>query len=108
MMALRAGWLLVPFLIGLACAQSWMQLPGNIYGISEGSEGFIGENWPVSNVGQPLKPQTPDAEVKEMLAAVDANRIKTIVTTLANFGTRHTLSLSNQTHPVRGIGAARD
>jgi hypothetical protein len=41
-----------------------------------------------------------------MLAEVDPERIKTIVTTLANFGTRHTLS--NQTDPVRGIGAARD
>jgi hypothetical protein len=41
-----------------------------------------------------------------MLAEIDPERIKTIVTTLANFGTRHTLS--NQTDPVRGIGAARD
>jgi hypothetical protein len=41
-----------------------------------------------------------------MLAEIDQERIKTIVTTLANFGTRHTLS--NQTDPVRGIGAARD
>jgi hypothetical protein len=85
-----------------------MQLPGSIYGSpAEGWQGFNGgASWPVSSVGQPLKPQTPDAELQEMLAAVDADRIRSIVTTLANFGTRHTLS--NQTDPVRGIGAARD
>lgn len=41
-----------------------------------------------------------------MIAQVDPNRVQNIVTTLTNFGTRHTLS--NQTDPVRGIGAARD
>lgn len=41
-----------------------------------------------------------------MIAEVNTTRIQEIVTTLTNFGTRHTLS--NQTDPVRGIGAARD
>ena len=41
-----------------------------------------------------------------MIAQVDPKRVQNIVTTLAGFGTRHTLS--NQTDPRRGIGAARD
>lgn len=41
-----------------------------------------------------------------MLAEIDESRIQSIVTTLANFGTRHTLSVQNST--TRGIGAARD
>ena len=41
-----------------------------------------------------------------MIAQVSPQRIQNIVTTLVSFGTRHTLS--NQTDPKRGIGAARD
>lgn len=41
-----------------------------------------------------------------MIAEIDESRIENIVTTLANFGTRHTLSAQNST--TRGIGAARD
>lgn len=41
-----------------------------------------------------------------MLQQVDPARIQAIIEKLASFGTRHTLS--NQTDPVRGIGAARD
>ncbi|KAJ3562282.1 hypothetical protein NP233_g9675 [Leucocoprinus birnbaumii] len=41
-----------------------------------------------------------------MLSQIDPSRIETIITKLASFGTRHTLS--SQTDPHRGIGAARD
>lgn len=41
-----------------------------------------------------------------MIDEVDPQRVQNIVTTLVAFGTRHTCS--NQTDPVRGIGAARD
>ena len=41
-----------------------------------------------------------------MLSQVDPKRIEAIITKLVSFGTRHTLS--SQTDPVRGIGAARD
>lgn len=87
-------------------AQSWATLPGSIYGPSEAWGGCTSASWPQSDVGQPLQPQAPDAELQAMIAEVDPARIETIVTTLANFGTRHTLS--NQTDPIRGIGAARD
>lgn len=60
-----------------------------------------------SNVGIPLVPQSADAELNAMLAEVDPNRIQSIIQTLTNFGTRHTLSvdISNATY---GIAPARD
>lgn len=82
-------------------AQNWTSLPGSI---TLGN--YISTTWPQSDIGQPLQPQSPDAETQAMIAAIDTQRIENIVTTLSNFGTRHTLS--NQTDPVRGIGAARD
>lgn len=61
--------------------------------------------WP-SGPGQPLKAQHPDDELISILHQIDPNRMKATVEKLTTFGTRHTLS--NQTDPVRGIGAARD
>lgn len=61
--------------------------------------------WP-KGPGQALVPQAPTAELRRMLAQIDSQRINTTITKLVSFGTRHTLS--NQTDPVRGIGAARD
>ena len=48
----------------------------------------------------------PDRELRTLLREVDHRRIEATVRRLAAFGTRHTLS--SQTDPVRGIGAARD
>ncbi|KAH9475288.1 putative zinc metalloprotease [Psilocybe cubensis] len=56
--------------------------------------------------GNVLVPQAPDPELVQILSKVDPNRVKAIIEKLVSFGTRHTLS--NQTDPVRGIGAARD
>jgi hypothetical protein len=50
--------------------------------------------------------QSPSRELSNMIAEVDPKRVQNIVTTLANFGTRHTLS--SRMDPKRGIGAARD
>ena len=61
--------------------------------------------WP-PGPGQRLRPQAPDAELRRLLAEIDADRIEATVAKLTTFGTRHTLS--SQTDPVRGIGAARD
>ena len=93
-------------LLTLVSAQSWTTLPGSLYCSSEAWGSCASADWPQSNVGSPLVPQTPDAELQAMLAEVDPERVQNIITTLTNFGTRHTLS--NQTDPVRGIGAARD
>lgn len=61
--------------------------------------------WP-PGPGQALSPQLPDAELTGILNQVDPQRIQATITKLVSFGTRHTLS--NQTDPTRGIGAARD
>lgn len=95
--------LLLTAVSSTASAQAWKGYQGSIYGPAES---WASPNWPPSSIGQPLQPQTPTSELSAMLAEVDPERIKNIVTTLANFGTRHTLS--NQTDPVRGIGAARN
>jgi hypothetical protein len=62
--------------------------------------------WPPTNIGQKITPQAPAEELKQMLSEVDPIRIKDIIAKLVSFGTRHTLS--TQTDPNRGIGAARD
>src|SRR5215831_973328 len=59
-----------------------------------------------SGPGRPATPQRPDKELRKLLREIDAGRIEATVNRLVQFGTRHTLS--TQTDPVRGIGAARD
>ncbi|KAI0642539.1 Zn-dependent exopeptidase [Trametes meyenii] len=61
--------------------------------------------WP-KGPGSALVPQSPSSELRAVLPQVDPKRVEAIITKLVSFGTRHTLS--NQTDPVRGIGAARD
>ena len=48
--------------------------------------------------------QTPDARLRAIIAPVSGARMKRTVEALVSFGTRHTLS--SQTDPKRGIGAA--
>ena len=95
----------LPFL-ALASAQSFTSLPGALFGSNQSWGYSPDSNWPQSDVGQPLIPQAPDAELQAMLGQISVDRVKNIVTTLANFGTRHTLS--TQTNSTRGIGAARN
>lgn len=47
-----------------------------------------------------------DAEITRMVNEVDSHNVGRIISTLASFGTRHTLS--SQDDPKRGVGAARD
>ncbi|KAK7047818.1 hypothetical protein VNI00_006146 [Paramarasmius palmivorus] len=63
------------------------------------------DTWP-PGPGQQLVAQQPDAELTQMLNQIDPARIQTIIGKLVSFGTRNTLS--SQTNPTRGIGAARD
>ncbi len=62
--------------------------------------------WPVDQPGAVYTPQLPDAELAFILSQVDPVRIQAIIEKLVSFGTRHTMS--SQTDPKRGIGAARD
>ncbi|KAF9028535.1 aminopeptidase [Hymenopellis radicata] len=61
--------------------------------------------WP-PGPGEALVPQEPPAELTGILNSISPARIESTIRTLVSFGTRHTLS--NQTDPERGIGAARD
>ena len=54
--------------------------------------------------GRPITGQRPDRELQDLLRRVDRDRIEATVMRLGQFGTRHTLS--SQSDPVRGIGAA--
>jgi hypothetical protein len=51
-------------------------------------------------------PNGPSPALRSMLREIDARKVERDIRTLAGFGTRHTLS--SQTDPNRGIGAARD
>ncbi len=59
----------------------------------------------VAQAPAPPGPSAPDAAVAGMLEAISPERIQARVETLAGFGTRHTLSDTED--PKRGIGAAR-
>ncbi|KAL9044763.1 MAG: hypothetical protein Q9214_002122 [Letrouitia sp. 1 TL-2023] len=63
-------------------------------------------SWPYFDVGDLLTPQIPDGELQTILREIDPKRIEEYIKKLVSFGTRHTLS--GQTDPSRGIGAARD
>jgi hypothetical protein len=60
----------------------------------------------ISAAPPPEKPASPDAKLRAIVAPVSAGRMKATVEKLVSFGTRHTLS--SQTDPKRGIGAALD
>jgi hypothetical protein len=54
--------------------------------------------------GVRITTQKPDRELRRILREIDADELEATVRKLVSFGTRHTLS--SQTDPVRGIGAA--
>ncbi|WP_433219584.1 M20/M25/M40 family metallo-hydrolase [Dactylosporangium sp. CS-047395] len=56
--------------------------------------------------GRRPQPQGPDRDLRRLLGEIDEHRVRATVARLVAFGTRHTLS--SQTDPNRGIGAARD
>lgn len=93
-------------LLGAASAQTWRDLPGSLYGPSE-PWGYAPEaSWPPTDIGEDLVPQKPDSLTRDIIAQVSQDRVENIITKLAGFGTRHTLSTQNSS--TRGIGAARD
>jgi hypothetical protein len=54
--------------------------------------------------GVRITAQRPDRELRHILREIDRHELEATVHKLVSFGTRHTLS--SQTDPVRGIGAA--
>jgi len=61
---------------------------------------------PASGPGGPYRPQPPDHALRTLVRQLDSRRIAATIHRLVAFGTRHTLS--SQTDPDRGIGAATD
>jgi hypothetical protein len=57
-----------------------------------------------ADTGSAVTGQGSDPDLRAMLREVDPGRIQAIIRRLTQFGTRHTLS--SQTDPARGIGAA--
>jgi len=80
------------------------QLPPPVERSSD-AQCFESDAWPVGP-GNLLIPQPPSADLASLTSQIDPNRVESIINKLVSFGTRHTLS--SQTDPVRGIGAARD
>lgn len=63
------------------------------------------EQWPLPTVGRQVEQQLPGKDLQAILSQISQANIEATVRKLASFGTRHTLS--SQTDPNRGIGAAR-
>ena len=98
----RRGFLAASAVAAVAGATS-IAAPGTAFADSDRSE--FASAWP-PGPGNRIRPQAPSRELREILNDLDENRMRAIVQKLVSFGTRHTLS--SQTDPVRGIGAARD
>jgi hypothetical protein len=60
----------------------------------------------LNGLAQTPPKSTPDPEIQKMVREVSAKNIEATILKLVSFGTRNTLS--SQTDPKRGIGAARD
>ncbi|TQJ06771.1 peptidase M28-like protein [Kribbella jejuensis] len=76
--------------------------------VAAGAVGAALVGGPVEAAGgaQTLEAVTFDQDLRRLLRQVDPQRIGATIQRLTEFGTRHTLS--SQTDPVRGIGAATD
>jgi len=71
----------------------------------EGGPELASETWP-PGPGRRVFPQHADSELRSILRQIDPDRIEATIRKLVSFGTRHTMS--TQTDPNRGIGAAKD
>jgi hypothetical protein len=70
----------------------------------QGQNGQSAEVQPGTPPSNPYKRQAPDRQLQQLLSQINQNNLQATVEKLVTFGTRHTLS--SQTDPVRGIGAA--
>ena len=66
--------------------------------------GCISDDFVPPVPGARITTQRPDRDLRRILREIDQNELEATVRKLVSFGTRHTLS--SQTDPVRGIGAA--
>jgi len=98
----RRGFLAASAVAAVAGATS-IAAPGTAF--ADPAIADLNRDWP-PGPGKAIRPQAPDRELLEILNDLDENRMHAIVQKLTTFGTRHTMS--SQTDPQRGIGAARD
>ena len=75
-------------------------------GLHGGRGRILPPQWPDGPGRTEQAAASPTARCRGILRDVDPERIRHTIETLVGFGTRHTLS--TQTDPDRGIGAARD
>jgi Peptidase family M28 len=61
--------------------------------------------WPTGQ-GQPITSHIPDADLQKALSEISPANIKSYISSLVSFGTRHTLSPQNSS--TYGVGGARD
>jgi hypothetical protein len=93
------------WLVVLAEASTTPTVDGVAIARADNAQCAVDAIWP-PGPGNVLEPQAVPQDLQDILSQIDPNRIQAIITKLVSFGTRHTLS--NQTDPARGIGAARD
>jgi len=72
---------LLPLLLAVLPAaashgQSFETIPGSLFPPTQAFGGNLLAQWPQFTIGSALEPQKPDAELQEMLAEVDTERIK--------------------------------
>jgi peptidase M28-like protein len=89
--------------VAAATAATSIAAPGTAF--ADPAIADLAKDWP-PGPGKAIRPQAPNRELLEILNDLDEGRMRAIVQKLTTFGTRHTLS--SQTDPARGIGAARD
>ncbi|MFL6163475.1 MAG: M20/M25/M40 family metallo-hydrolase [Jatrophihabitantaceae bacterium] len=77
-------------------------VPG-VANASSPADGAPGHDWP-PGPGERIRQQQPDDELRRLVSEIDPDRLRATIEKLVSFGTRHTLS--SQTDPNRGIGAA--
>jgi hypothetical protein len=100
----------LPFAVGTGACQRGAGLddssgdPARAVAAITNSDDFATGAFLPPQPGEPIQPQRPDEELRDILRAIDQKHLEDSVETLVGFGTRHTLS--SQTDPVRGIGAA--
>jgi hypothetical protein len=80
-------------------------VPGSAHASDGSTTSVAPAEWP-DGPGRLNRPQAADATLRGILRDIDPARIRHTIETLVGFGTRHTMS--TQTDPNRGIGAARD
>jgi hypothetical protein len=97
----------LPFALGIAACRGEMTFDDEQVQASSSRTGGDEDNargFLPRQPGERIREQRPDRTLRDMMRAIDRGRLEDNVARLVAFETRHTLS--TQTDPVRGIGAA--